>query len=68
VEGFGFLQPVCQGSPHEAGLGGFERVTGVAELAGGVEEPGVALAFHGTSFEVVAGAAGQALRLIRGLG
>jgi hypothetical protein len=69
VKGFGFVQAIGQGAAEKAGFRGVEVVSGVAELAGGVEETGVALAFHGPSFEVVTGAARQALRLlVRSLG
>mgnify|MGYP006912584483 CR=1 FL=1 len=55
----GFGEPVVQCAGEKLTFRFFQRVAGVAELAGGVEEFGIAHALGGPVLQVVEGAPGQ---------
>ena len=59
MAGFGLVEPVGQGAGKQLAFRVFQRVAGVAELAGRVKEFGIAHALGGTPLEVVEGAPGQ---------
>ena len=55
----GFGQPVCQCAGEQLRFRVFQRVAGITELAGRIEELGVAHALGSPALQVVEGAPGQ---------
>ena len=56
---FGFGQSIGQGAGKELAFRVFQRVAGVAELAGGVEQFGIAHALGSTPLQIFQRALGQ---------